>query len=160
MAGLLSLHRQPQLMLRSSWATLALVGQPAGDWVRIRWTEFAARLGTSLDNQEFPPCFTWFPQESWPASMERPPEGSLDEISLEALMPHLCAPSAFDECVAAYGLVTGRALDGAVRCFRGPISRLREMIDRSEWRLGSPSNIWPMDRSWFVYTDWELWARR
>ena len=92
--------------------------------------------------------------------MERPPEGSLDEISLEALMPHLCAPSAFDECVAAYGLVTGRALDGAVRCFRGPISRLRELIDRSEWRLGSPSNIWPMDRSWFVYTDWELWARR
>ena len=69
----------------------------------VRWTEFAARLGASLDNQEVPPCFRWFPQKSWPASMEPPPEGSLDEISLEALMPHLCAASPSDKCVAATG---------------------------------------------------------
>ena len=24
----------------------------------------------------------------------------------------------------------------------------------------TPSNIWPADRSWFVYTDYDLWATR
>nr|CTQ90460.1 hypothetical protein [Kibdelosporangium sp. MJ126-NF4] len=24
----------------------------------------------------------------------------------------------------------------------------------------TPSNLWPADRSWFVYTDWDLWATR
>jgi hypothetical protein len=24
----------------------------------------------------------------------------------------------------------------------------------------TPSNIWPADRSWFIYTDYDLWATR
>ena len=25
---------------------------------------------------------------------------------------------------------------------------------------GGPSNIWAADRSWFVYTDWDLWGTK
>ena len=120
---------------------LGLVGRPSEGWVRIRWSELAARMGTSMDDQEFPPCFKWFPYRSWPASMEPPPEGSLDEISLNGLIPHLVGAARADECVAAYGLVAAGALVDATRCFGGPISRVKELIDQSEWRIGTPSNI-------------------
>ncbi|MCP3877319.1 MAG: hypothetical protein GY701_02830 [Sulfitobacter sp.] len=139
---------------------LGLVGRPSTEWVRVRWAELAVRLGASLDDQEFPPCFEWFPYRSWPAAMEPPPEGSLDELSLHALIPHLAAAGPSDECVAAYGLVAAGALEEATRCFRGPIGRVQELIDRNEWRIGTPSNIWPLDRSWFVYTDWDLWGTK
>ena len=28
------------------------------------------------------------------------------------------------------------------------------------WFIGTPSNFWPSDRSWFVYTDWDLWGTK
>ena len=68
------------------------------------------------------------------------------------------------------------ALDAAVSCYFAPLAtvdsdfdtplvvrrRLRELADLYEWERvdGSPSNIWPDDKSWFVYTDWDLTATK
>ncbi len=138
---------------------LGIAGQPSEQWVRIRWSELSTRTGTSMDDHAFPPCFKWFPFRSWPVSMEPPPEGSLDQTSLEALIPHLVDAAPADECIAAYGLVAAGLVD-EIRCFRGPISRIQELINPDQRRVGTPSNIWPIDRSWFVYTDWDLWGTR
>ena len=139
---------------------LGFVGRPSERWGRLRWSELATRLGTSMDDQEFPPCFRWFPYRSWPASLQPPPEGSLDELSLHALIPHLSAAAPAGECVASFGLLAVGMREEAIRCFRGPVSQVEELIDRSEGRIGTPSNIWAKDRSWFVYTDWDLWGTK
>lgn len=139
---------------------LGLMGRPSEGWVRIRWSELAARMGTSIGDQEFPPCFKWFPYRSWPAAIQPPPEGSLDLLSLQALISHLSAAAAPGQCVAAFGFLAAGMSEEAIRCFRGPVSRVEELIDRTEGRIGTPSNIWPMDRSWFVYTDWDLWGTK
>ncbi len=138
---------------------LGFAERPMKDWVRVRWAEMAQRLGTSLDGQEFPPCFKWFPYKSWPASIEPPTEGSLDQCALEALTPHLERAAPSQECVAAYGIVTA-VRDNVQQCFSGSVSGLRELIDPAESRIGTPSNVWPRDRSWFVYTDWDLWGTK
>ena len=39
---------------------------------------------------------------------------------------------------------------------------LAELPDIYDWPevCASPSNIWPEDRSWFVYSDWDLSGTR
>jgi hypothetical protein len=40
--------------------------------------------------------------------------------------------------------------------------RLDEMISLYDEPslTGSPINLWPLDRSWFVLTDWDLWGTK
>nr|WP_052478157.1 hypothetical protein [Kibdelosporangium sp. MJ126-NF4]CEL16508.1 hypothetical protein [Kibdelosporangium sp. MJ126-NF4] len=40
---------------------------------------------------------------------------------------------------------------------RGPLDAVPELVAEMST---TPSNLWPADRSWFVYTDWDLWATR
>ncbi len=34
------------------------------------------------------------------------------------------------------------------------------LIDPDQGRIGTPSNLWPIDRSWMVFTDWDLWGTK
>lgn len=61
---------------------LGLSGPPADDWRRPRSAELARRQSVECGGCEFPPRFQWFPYRNWPASIDPPPEGSLDEESL------------------------------------------------------------------------------
>ena len=139
---------------------LGLSGPPPQDWRRLLWHDLSERLGLKLGESEFPPCFRWFPYRSWPASIDPPPEGSLDAASLTALLSILTEFTSTAECIAAYGLVAAGASDEIQRCFRGPLPSLPGLVNREEWRIGTPSNFWPDDRSWFVYTDWDLWGTK
>jgi len=141
-------------------AGLGFAKRPPLDWQRLRWSELTRRLDVGTQDHEYPPCHRWFPYSSWPASIEPPTEGSLDEVSLQVLCRHLRVATVADDCVAFYGLL-GRGMRGdAPALFRGPISGVRDLIDDSAGRIGSPSNMWPIDRSWFVWTDWDLWATK
>ncbi len=40
----------------------------------------------------------------------------------------------------------------------GSVTDLRELIQPEAGRIGTPSNVWALDRSWFVLTDWDLLA--
>ena len=37
---------------------------------------------------------------------------------------------------------------------------IKQLVDAEAGRFGTPTNWWPSDRSWFVYTDWDLWATK
>lgn len=42
---------------------------------------------------------------------------------------------------------------------RGRLADAADLIDHPH-RPGSPQNLWPADRAWFVMTDYDLWATR
>ena len=125
-------------------------------WNRVRWSEHASRIGVDLARQQFPPCHRWFPHDTWPTSLQGPPEGSLDKRSARRLVDILRKHGA-DEYTAAYGLLAYGFLESTPRCFRGPVE---DLFMVGSGPAGTPSNIWPPDRSWFVYTDYDLWGTR
>ena len=139
---------------------LGYVEAPPGEWQRLRWVELANRLGTPLGHPAVPPCFRWFAYRSWPASIMPPTEGSLDEVNLASLLTVLGRFTDALEIVAVYGLVATAVLSDVDRAFRGDLNSLPSLVDPTAHRAGTPSNFWPEDRSWFVYTDWDLWATK
>ncbi|MEJ2863944.1 hypothetical protein [Actinomycetospora flava] len=139
---------------------------PPTGWRRLRWRELAARLGSPLDGGEIegypvPPSSGWFPIRSWPESIQTPPEGSLDPLSAERLLAVLAEHSAggFETpCFCFYN-----TLDSPIPMtpvvLAGP---LRAVFDAARLNRGglTPDNIWPADRSWLLWTDYDLWGTR
>lgn len=139
---------------------VGLVSNPRPGWRRLRWQVLADRLGVNHAEELNPPCFRWFPFKSWPVSIEPPSEGSLDEDSTLALAGHLSRHSGPHDCVASYGFLASGWSDAGGSCFAGPVLQVLDLVDEVAGRIGTPSNVWPVDRSWLVYTDWDLWATK
>jgi hypothetical protein len=137
--------------------------RPGPDWSRLRWRALAERSGLMLGaNELYPPCHRWFPITSWPISIDPPPEGSLDEANLEALVSILAdhSPGGRDTpCAAFYtSLATGDFDRRTV--LAGSLGSVPDLVQDGS-RFGStPSNLWPVDRSWLVWTDWDLWGTK
>ena len=72
-----------------------------------------------------------------------------------ALLPQICAVG----ITGLAAILTLNASDEFQRCFRGLLPSLPGLVNREEWRSGTPSNLWPEDR-WFVYTGWDLWGTK
>lgn len=140
-----------------SGTPLGFVERPGAPWVRKRWRDV---LGPGLDREvavrEHPPTDSIVRGgRSWPAAVVAPPEGSLDQTSLEALVEVLSAVSdggSRAEVVAFYGQVPANDYERPT-VFTGALGALRELTDG---RGQTPSNVWPVDRSWFVLTDWDI----
>ncbi|WP_370948581.1 hypothetical protein AB5J62_13650 [Amycolatopsis sp. cg5] len=138
---------------------LGYVPSPGEGATRLRWAELAGRMGFRLgEGQQVPPSRRWFPITSWPADVEPPSEGSLDETSLRALLRILARHSA-STCYAYYASVPSGDWDEPT-LFSGPLDAIPDLVGGPDAMAATPSNIWPADRSWFVYTDWDLWATR
>jgi hypothetical protein len=133
--------------------------RPGKVWQRLSWHEYIQRTGALGASCEFPPCFRWFPRGSWPFSIEPPPEGSLDEESFAALIDVLSRVSSGGsetECLAYYAPLATRDYDHP-HVWRGPLRSVPSLVDEFGGPYGSsPSNFWPADRAWFVWTDWDL----
>ena len=143
--------------------SLGMSERPEGAWTRLRWHELAARLAIDFSDKEVPPCFRWFPYRSWPSRLDPPDEGSLDEASLEALVDLLGAQSSKGEstrCVAYYCPLANRGNFDETWMREVELRHLRALVDTSQGQLGTPSNWWAADRSWMVYTNWDLWATK
>jgi hypothetical protein len=137
---------------------LGLAQRPHGPGGRrIRWSDLANRLGASFADQRHPPSFLWFPFSGWPANLVPPDEGSLDEPTRQTLVTHLIRHSG-PACLASYGLVSAGARHDVDRCFTGPLRHLADLVGGP--RPGTPSNVWPADRSWLLWTDWDLGATK
>ncbi|WP_374010552.1 hypothetical protein [Leifsonia sp. LS-T14] len=126
---------------------------------RLRWGPMLADHGVDPRTQEFPPNDSWFPWRSWPSNIEPPNEGSLGAEDLEALLDVLAAHSvdgAEQECIAYYGGLAANDFD-SVNMYRVRLRQIPELLDVNGGRFrATPSNFWPVDRSWFVWTDWDL----
>jgi len=150
--------------LRELLRDATLTGQGLGwssappGWERLRWSELAMRFDEfELYRPNVPPCHLSFPFESWPVNIQPPTEGSLDVeqfIRLVDRLSEFSAEGATTQCFAYYTPLGAPRFD-EVTLFRCDLRELRSVWDADAFD-GSPSNIWPADRSWFVYTDWDL----
>jgi hypothetical protein len=64
-------------------------------------------------------------------------------------------------CFAFYGsLPAGFDFDN-VHLWSGPLGRIPDLIDQQGGPYGfSPTNFWPAERDWFVWTDYDLEATK
>lgn len=138
-------------------------GNPGVGWSRLPWRNF---LGSSMPvtSAVGPPCKGWFGRAtSFPAWVCPPGEGTLDQESLVALISALGVESSggLDAgCIACFALMATQDLMGP-EAWKG---RLRDVPSLLEVYGGpyswTPSNIWPVDHSWLVTTDHDLWATK
>ena len=141
-------------------ASLGYRARPDASCRRTRWSDYAARRGSALiaADQSVPPCYRWFPVGSWPVSIDPPPVGSLDEESLTALLDVVAEQSDHGhdtQCFAFYGSLPSGDFDHPT-LLTGPLIEVTRLVVGEDAHQSTPSNIWPDDRSWFVWTDWDL----
>jgi hypothetical protein len=132
---------------------LGFVARPGQPWVRLTWVEYLHRFpGFSLD-RDFPPGMGWFPRGSWPMAIKPPPEGSLEAAHSREGQD--------TSCFAFYGsLPAGFDFDN-VHLWRGPLRHIPDLIDEQGGPYAfSPTNFWPVERDWFVWTDYDLEATK
>lgn len=138
---------------------LGFVVRPGPPWKRLLWQEYLTRQETFSPNIATPPSASWFPRGSWPLTVAPPPEGSLDEASLDELLDVLSERSphgADTTCLAFYGALPAGDFD-VPHVWEGPLRAIGDLVnDRGGTYGSSPTNFWPRDRSWFVWTDWDL----
>jgi hypothetical protein len=136
---------------------------PRSGWRRLRWSELAYREDAPMATSGVPPCFHWFEYRSWPIQIRPFAAGSLDRESFLRLSQTLSdqpgmTPTTRIWCyysplaVADSDLVKPIALAAS-------LSELPEIYDFPEV-IASPTNVWPDDRSWFVYSDYDLSGTR
>ncbi len=152
-------------MTTVSGGSSGFAARPGAPWQRLPWSDYAHRLGIELgEGLDVPPCFRWFPHASWPVSIDPPPEGSLDEETLDGLIATLADHSergAETLCIASYAV--GASSDWKrelPEVFRGPLRAIPDFVQGNQPRQFTPTNIWPIDRSWFVYSDYDLWTTK
>lgn len=140
---------------------LGFVVRPGSPWRRALWSQHLTEGQAS--NRSYPPCHRWFPHRSWPVAVQPPPEGSLDEESLDALLEtvsRLSVDGPGTDCVAFYASLPAGDFDDQ-HVWRGPLSAVPELIEeRGGPYPFSPTNLWPTDRSWFIWTDWDLFGTK
>lgn len=103
----------------------------------------------------------WLPYKSWPVNIDVPEEGSLDSGQFLRLVGHVAAVSARggdEQCFAYYADMKALEAEEDV-VYPGRVADLPTLVERDDV-AGTPSNIWPMDRSWLVYTDYDLWGTK
>lgn len=138
---------------------LGFVVRPGQDWRRVSWMDYLDRSEGRGPDCGYPPGSGWFPGGSWPVSIVPPPEGSLDEESLAALINVLATGSSNGletECYAYYAPLPAGDFD-TPHLWQGPLRSIPELIDDLGGAYpSSATNFWPADRSWFIWSDWDL----
>jgi hypothetical protein len=142
-----------------SGTPLGFVVRPSQPWQRVRWADYLANFPNFAGDRAYPPCDRWFPPGGWPVAVAAPAEGSLDEESLDALIEVLAAHSgdaSVTPCYAFYGSLPAGDFD-SVHLWEGPLRSVANLISARGGPYDfSPTNLWPVDRSWFVWTDYDL----
>jgi len=135
---------------------------PGRGWRRLRWRELAERTGDPVVAQHIEPryrvpSFRAFPSvKQGDGLWERirwPGEGSFDRESFHSLATILRRFSGPDTDVFAHLHFLEEPLEG-LRVLQGQLKDL-EALEFSSPSY-SPANIWSADRSWLLYTDWDL----
>ena len=141
-------------------APLGGTEHPGAGWRRLRWVDFAARIGAEVrvdeNNATLEPR-----QRSWPINIRPPAENALDReqyLRVLHLLEHADPVSAEACCAYVAHLSGGSHDDDDELVFAGRLSEFAGLYDSDDH--GVPSNIWPSDRSWFLATDTDSWATR
>lgn len=135
--------------------------RPGAEWQRVAWSDYLTRFPEFEPKREVPPCGGWFPKGSWPVAIEGPPEGSMDEMSFDALVKGSLGRQCRKRRVhRLLRLLPAGDFDES-HVWSGRLADLPTLVEENGGDYGStPTNIWPADRSWFVWTDWDLQGTR
>ncbi|MFC4516700.1 hypothetical protein [Streptomyces ehimensis] len=142
--------------------------RPGPEYRRLRWAELARRTGGPVVRDGYLPSYRSspdgrLPDGSWPVGIEPPTEGALDRPTwnrlIELLVDH--SPAGPDTvCFAFYNpLLTVEYDFDNHRVLRGRLGDAWRLYDHPGYE-STPSNLWPEDRSWATYTDWDLWGTK
>lgn len=180
-----SLHRQavaeglvePDVVGGVSLEGMTVIGvdlgferRPPSPWRPVRWQD--AGLTAPPDQQPVPPCYRWLVGRGSSLGVEYQgaSEGSMDEASLETLLEVLAAASVDGrdtECLIHYAYMSshmfwpGEVEDVEPQLWRGPLGAIPDMVAEFGGPVDyTPNNFWPIDRSWFVFTDHDLSATK
>jgi hypothetical protein len=153
-----------------AWPGFDFGTHPPDGWERLTWADSASQKGTRLkgptfDGREVPPCFRWEAAlgredvvNGVPVRTLAPTEGSLGKGDLETLIPILAAHTSSPRMHGAYSLCdTGAQLvDGTPLAVAFDLATmLTAMLSKNNTQF-TPEFWWPQDRSWVVWTDWDL----
>lgn len=132
--------------------------RPGAEWSRVRWAEYLQRHPEFRTDRTYPPSDRWLVKGSWPASIEPPPEGSLDEESFAALVSVLARDSPAgqsSQVVVLYAHLPSGDFD-QLHVWTGWLGDMESLIGEGRPYSYSPTNFWAADGSWFVWTDYDL----
>jgi hypothetical protein len=134
-------------------------GGPGPGRHRVRWSDLARRLDIDPFEGSRPPSYRSF-LSRWPELLAAASEGELLSWELERLVDHLVEATSGREdarCVVLYSAIYANTPDELV-LFRAELKELVHLPDATG--IPGPCNLWPDDRSWFVYTDNDLWGTK
>lgn len=132
-----------------------------GRWPKLHYTPRSQWTDPDVIPADAGPRLGLTADDSWPVSILPPPQGSLDEESLLALIDVLGAstdPEALRDCAAYYGPVAYMGEGATV--YAGELTGLPALVTSHQGAALTPNNVWPADQSWLVYTDYDLEATR
>jgi hypothetical protein len=152
-------------------------GPPGPDWRRLRWSELAQRLEVDLLADGEPmSLYATRPglailETGLFADIAAPSEDEMARDEFLLLIEHLSAATRgglHAPCIAYYAKLVVGAFEETL-IFEGSLGELVELYDTESvvsaaqgWdiRLTGPTNIWPDDRSWFVWTGLDYWGTK
>ena len=137
--------------------------RPAMNWQRRTWSEMMTRFPQDRPLDGPPPCFRWFPVRDFPANIELPTEGSLSEEDFTEVIEVLSRNSPTSACSMYFADVFSIFPDpGEAPVYEASLKDLPSLLREAseDDHVFTPANIWPTDRSWLVYTDYDLWATK
>ncbi|WP_045730421.1 hypothetical protein [Pseudarthrobacter chlorophenolicus] len=151
---------------------------PAG-WQRINWEETAADKGVPLqgpagdDGIEIPPAYCWsallndsgadyvvMPPGVAPQDSLWPTEGSLGKADLEALVPVLAAHTGSTRMLGRFSPITNIFEAESIRVFSFNLATMLPSMLATGGQEFSPELWWPEDRTWVLWTDYDLMGTR
>jgi hypothetical protein len=136
---------------------------PRPGWLKLRWRALAERLAIDLSNNRYPPCYRWFPYSSWPATLHPPNEGTLDRTCLGELVDALASSSGSGRdtpCMAYYSPLANGARFDQICIYEVALGEIVKLVRPLGHQQGTPNNFWPVDESWMVFTDHDLWGTK
>ena len=164
--------------------TLGFVERPEPPWRRLTWAQLGARDGFAfwaVDGDRAPlrhtPQSEWqdaatipagaFPSvgptgySSWPVNLMPPTEGSLDEATLATLITVLAEHTSDDSILNCFFYYDWWPSFGDLLAVHaGDQFELLPFVRSQQGMQMTPNSVWPRDRSWFLFTHYDLWATR
>jgi|HubBroStandDraft_6_1064221.scaffolds.fasta_scaffold06787_2 hypothetical protein len=134
-----------------------LVGRWSGveeaENARVSWRTLSERYGLLFHPEFNPESFRKaFETGSWPRYLLGPAEGTLDRKTCETLISVL---KPFNKEQTVYFRFSDYLMNDQPHLYSGDLNELTSFLTKPNFG-GTPECWWPQDRSWCVYTDWDL----
>lgn len=134
-----------------------LVGRWSGveesESARVPWRTLSERYGLLFHPEFNPESFRKaFENGSWPRYLLGPAEGTLDRKTSETLIS-VFGP--FNQEQTVYFRFSDYLVNDQPHLYTGDLNELTSFLAKPQFG-GTPECWWPQDRSWCVYTDWDL----